>query len=156
MTTIEYRDRLHNLPPLRKFEAAALLPDSPAVVPCKYRRTMTLVAESETWNAVTITLVVSDRLPSEDETFSPRIAALEQAIRALVESSGAAAAWVSTSVAHVPTEASGQCHQCGAWTTDVMSPSREDRLRFHVSSGTFLEGNLLCDLCLPEDHPLHF
>lgn len=118
------------------------------------QRKVTTVPDPEIWNAMTITLVVSDRLSSEDEAFSPRIAALQQDIQKLVESYGSAAEWVSTSVTHVPTETSGQCTLCGAWTTDVMASDRAKRFKF--SAGTLLEGKLLCDLCLPEDHPLHF
>lgn len=156
MTGAQHRDRLMTCHLAVHSRRQLFYPDVPVVVPRKYRHKIALVAESETWNAVTITLVVRDRPPSEDETFPPRIAALAQAIQALAESSGAAVEWVSTAVGQVPTEASGQCHQCGAWTTDVMSPAREDRHRFHFSPGTFLEGRLLCDLCLPEGHPLHF
>ncbi|WP_407569094.1 hypothetical protein [Deinococcus altitudinis] len=107
------------------------------------------------WNAVTITFVVSDVEASEDETFSPLVADLNRRIQELSEDMGAAVKWVSTAVQQVPTMGAGQCTNCGAWTVDLTDDTRPGmRLRF--SLGATVNGLLLCDLCLPEDHPLHF
>lgn len=42
----------------------------------------------------------------------------------------------------------GRCSNCNAWATDREKPNHIDEL----NNGATVEGQLLCDECLPEDH----
>lgn len=46
----------------------------------------------------------------------------------------------------------GKCQKCGCWTTDS---TQENRVK-EVSNGAVVNGQLLCDVCLPSDHELAF
>jgi len=62
--------------------------------------------------------------------------------------------WISAISGFYDTEEDniGKCANCGAWTTDCegRNPVKD------LSIGAKIEGVLLCDLCLPKDHPLAF
>lgn len=46
----------------------------------------------------------------------------------------------------------GRCHKCNAWTTDREKP---DPVR-ELTNGAVVDGELLCDDCLPKGHPWAF
>jgi hypothetical protein len=46
----------------------------------------------------------------------------------------------------------GQCARCGAWVADYEKPEPVEGLGI----GARVNGELLCDECLPSDHPLAF
>jgi len=62
--------------------------------------------------------------------------------------------WISSSFGIYNSESDnvGQCVNCGAWMTDSEGndPVKE------LSRGAKIDGNLLCDICLPKEHPIAF
>jgi len=60
------------------------------------------------------------------------------------------ARWNSSSFIVLDTEKlnCGKCSMCGGWTTDKEKGNSIDRL----SNGATVEGELLCDECLPRGH----
>ena len=46
----------------------------------------------------------------------------------------------------------GQCSECGTWCSN---PEEPDYINA-VSIGKIIDGRWLCDICMPEDDPLHF
>ena len=71
-----------------------------------------------------------------------------------VEFNGSVFEWVSSVSGIFDTEKDniGKCANCGAWTTDC---DKQNYVK-GVSNGAKLRGVLLCDLCLPKDHPRAF
>ena len=71
-----------------------------------------------------------------------------------IEFNGNVFEWVSSVSGIFDTEKDniGKCANCGAWTTDCggSNPVKS------VSNGAKIKEILLCDLCLPEDHPEAF
>ena len=64
------------------------------------------------------------------------------------------AEWQSTSTLYLDplTMNCGQCARCHGWTTDREKP---DPIR-GLSNGATVDGELLCDECLPDHHPWAF
>lgn len=62
--------------------------------------------------------------------------------------------WLSSQVGvlDVATANLGRCQHCGCWVSDRLRPN----YIAEVSIGTFYQGKLLCDVCLPKDHELAF
>jgi len=58
--------------------------------------------------------------------------------------------WESTSSVYLDPEAMncGRCAKCNSWATDREKPNHIDEL----NNGAVVEGQLLCDECLPEEH----
>lgn len=46
----------------------------------------------------------------------------------------------------------GRCQKCGCWTSDIT----KDGFITGLSNGAQINGEWLCDLCLPKDHPNAF
>lgn len=46
----------------------------------------------------------------------------------------------------------GKCSKCGAWVSDHEKPDHIDGF----SDGCILDGEWVCDLCVPKSHPRHF
>ncbi|QFP78521.1 hypothetical protein [Deinococcus sp. AJ005] len=106
---------------------------------------------------ITISLVVSDD-GVEDERFGTTKLAKEvtDKIQSLIDEYELSVEWISTSYNQLPSIKSARCENCGAWTTDSMSNEKVGASYYLLNAGTLYEGRLLCDLCLPEDHPLYF
>ena len=62
--------------------------------------------------------------------------------------------WQGTSMVSLAPEIMncGKCSSCGAWTTD----REKDEQIEGLTNGATLDGKLLCDECLPEDHKWAF
>ncbi|MBH5320043.1 hypothetical protein I6N90_19765 [Paenibacillus sp. GSMTC-2017] len=62
--------------------------------------------------------------------------------------------WIETSSKELrPTDMNcGKCENCGGWTTD----REKEAPILQLCNGASLAGRLLCDECLPDDHPWAF
>lgn len=62
--------------------------------------------------------------------------------------------WEGTSMVPLLPELSncGKCFSCGTWTTDR---EKEEPIE-GLANGAVVNGNLLCDQCLPQDHTWAF
>ena len=71
-----------------------------------------------------------------------------------IEVNGNVFKWVSSISGIYDTEKDniGKCANCGSWTTDCEKPNPIKNIDYGAKS----KGVLLCDLCLPKDHPLAF
>ncbi|WP_339260559.1 hypothetical protein MKZ12_12055 [Paenibacillus sp. FSL R5-0713] len=58
--------------------------------------------------------------------------------------------WESSSSVYLDPEVMncGRCAKCNSWATDREKPNHMDEL----NNGAVIEGQLLCDECLPEEH----
>ena len=48
----------------------------------------------------------------------------------------------------------GRCAKCNRWTQDAEGTPKTDTVG--ICPGAFVDGKLLCDDCLPPDHPIAF
>ncbi|THF71341.1 hypothetical protein E7T06_03090 [Deinococcus sp. Arct2-2] len=104
---------------------------------------------------ITITFVVTDPDPEdEDSGMSPLVSKLLKEIDDLLESNGPNVESISAGFGKLPTQTSDRCAKCGVWTSDRNEKLYPEYTLLNV--GTTYNGKLLCDLCLPEDHLLHF
>jgi hypothetical protein len=71
-----------------------------------------------------------------------------------VEINGYVFQWMSSlsGVCDTDVDNIGKCASCGVWTTDCDGPDPVNG----VSYGARVNGVLLCDICLPKDHPRAF
>jgi hypothetical protein len=106
---------------------------------------------------VTFSIVIP--VPDEDEsqpvtTTDTIIWALQDAINQHLADLPASLGLYSTRTLQLdhPQVNSGQCANCGAWTTDVEKPKPVSG----ISIGASIGDKLFCDECLPPDHPHAF
>ena len=89
-----------------------------------------------------------------DKIEQDEIERLAECLEENIEYNGNVFEWQSSKVGIFDTESDniGKCANCGAWTTDCDGCNPVNG----VSYGAKLNGVLLCDICLPKDHPKAF
>ncbi len=88
----------------------------------------------------------------EQEENSNIEALIENAVTDLLKKEQIQGEVVSSMAKEVYTDNIGKCVNCGCWTSD----HSKDDASAEVSNGAKVDGEWLCDVCLPKDHPNAF
>ncbi len=97
-------------------------------------------------------LFIEEESFEEDESLMDFDDEIQALYEAFLRREGIRGEWISSRSKTILTENFGRCRLCGCPTSD----KTQEHAVEEVSNGAIVDGDWLCDTCLPPDHPNAF